>query len=124
MAPRNLAAYVDLAKRLERQGDAAEPERARTSLVEPMPNEAEGHRELARIREAAGRWDLAVVQWAHVVRTRSLEPDGRLSLARARIEAGDRTGARADLEKVLSGTWDARFGDVKAEAARLLERLR
>ena len=36
MAPRNLSAYVDLAKRLERQGDAAEAERARTSLVEQL----------------------------------------------------------------------------------------
>ncbi|MCC7139499.1 MAG: tetratricopeptide repeat protein [Planctomycetes bacterium] len=122
MAPKNLAAYPDLASRYERAQDAAGAERARTSLVEAMPAEADGHRALAQLREQQKRFDLAVERWRQVVRIRSDEPEGWLSLAAALLETGDKAGARTALDRVLAGTWDERFGDVKAKAAALLPR--
>jgi len=119
LAPRNVTVYGDLAGRYERAGDVANAERARTNLVEAMPAEAEGHRALARLRETAKRFDLAIERWRAVVRLRADEPAGWLSLAKAQVAAGDDDGARATLDHVLATSWDARFGDVKAEAAAL-----
>ncbi len=123
MAPKNLPAYPDLAQRFAKANDSEAAERARTNLVEAMPSEPDGHRELAKLREAAGRFDLAAGQWLRVTEVRPLEPEGWLSLARTRIEAGDGAGARAAIDHLLGATWDARFGDVKAEAAKLRARL-
>ncbi len=38
-------------------------------------------------------------------------------------EAGDGAGARAAIDHLFGTAWDARFGDVKAEAAKLRARL-
>jgi predicted Zn-dependent protease len=124
MAPKNLAAYPDLARRFEGAKDPESAERARTSLVEAMPAEADGHRALAQLREEAKRFDLAAERWRQVVRIRRDEPDGWLSLARAQIEAGDKAGAKATIEHVLSTAWEERFGDVRAKAAEMLPRTR
>ena len=124
MAPKNLDAYPDLAQRFFRAGDAAQAERAKTSLVEAVPSEPDGYRALAKIREANGKWALAARLWGRVTDVRPKEPEGWLELGRTETEAGDKVAARAALQHVLDGTWDERFGDVKAEAAKRLERTR
>ncbi len=124
LAPKNLAAYPDLAQRFEAVGNVADAERARTNLVEAMPSEPEGHRALAELRQAAGRHDLAVERWRQVVRVRPDDPTGWLALAREQVETGDKAGATATLDHVLSRTWEDRFGDVKAQATKLRVRLR
>jgi tetratricopeptide (TPR) repeat protein len=121
--PRSVTAYQDLARRYRAAGDLAASERALTGMVEWTANEAEGHRALAQEREGASRLEEAVVQWRLVVRARSLEPDGWLSLAVALGKAGDAEGARATLDEVLARTWDERFGDVRARAAEILRSL-
>jgi hypothetical protein len=54
------------------------------------------------------------------VRCQRDDPTDWLGLARAQRAAGQREEARKTLEHVLATTWDARFGDVKAQAAKLL----
>ncbi|MBN2492788.1 MAG: hypothetical protein JXQ29_18210, partial [Planctomycetes bacterium] len=120
MAPMNLALYRELARRLGDRGDADGAERAWTTLVEMKPNEADSHRQLAVRRASQKRFADAVVQWRQVVRCRAEEPDGWFGLARAQLKAGDREGARAAVDHLLSTKWEARFGDVRAAAARLL----
>jgi predicted negative regulator of RcsB-dependent stress response len=55
-----------------------------------------------------------------VVRIRTDEPVGWLSLGRAQLKAGRVEEARATLEHVLAQRWDKRFGDVHGEARKLL----
>ncbi|MCC7137565.1 MAG: tetratricopeptide repeat protein, partial [Planctomycetes bacterium] len=124
MAPKNLAAYPDLAARFARAGDETSAERARTNLVEAMPSEPDGWRELAKLRTAANRHDLAAGLWLRVTELRPNEPEGWLTLVAERLEAGDKDGARAALDHVDATTWDERFGDVRAQASKLRERLR
>ena len=54
-----------------------------------------------------------------VVRVRTLEPDGWFALVGALSLSGGKAEALRVLDEVLDRTWDARFGDVKAKAARL-----
>jgi hypothetical protein len=39
------------------------------------------------------------------------------------MAAGDEHAARATLDHLLEAKWDARFGDVRGEAAKVLARL-
>ncbi len=121
LAPMNLDLYPDLGKRLKALGQVEAAERAWTTLVEVKPNEAAGHRKLAEHRNGQKRYRDAVVQWRQVVRCRAEEPDGWLGLARAQIRAGDLEEARKAVDHLLETTWEKRFGDVKAKAAKLLE---
>jgi hypothetical protein len=85
--------------------------------------EADGHRALAQLYERGKRHGEAVLQWELVVRIRSFEPAGWLSLAGAQIRAGRKDDARTTLGHVLGSSWDPRYGSVKRNAARLLDRL-
>ena len=58
MSPLSLDLYADLGKRLERRGQKAEAERAWTTLVEVLPNEAASHRRLAEYREQRKSYEL------------------------------------------------------------------
>lgn len=118
--PHDLDLSQDLARRLALLGDADAAERARTNLVEIEPEEAEGHRRLAREREVQNRFADAVTQWQQVVRVRTDEPEGWLALAQAQAHAGDRAAARQTLQKVVTTKWHARFGDVQQQAVQLL----
>ena len=84
-SPRDIKLYEDLGTRLRMLGQAAEAERAFTSIVEVLPAEAESHQLLAEIRQRQDRWAEAAVQWQQVARIRSLEPTGLLGLAAALI---------------------------------------
>ncbi|MGE0191888.1 MAG: VIT domain-containing protein [Planctomycetota bacterium] len=123
LAPLGYDAYEDLARRLAALGDEAGRERALTSLAEPAPHQAEGHRRLGRAFTGDGRLDAALVQWAQVVRTERLDPTGWLEYAEAAVRAGDTATARKALQHVLEGSWEERFGPVKQQAAARLARL-
>ena len=56
-----------------------------------------------------------------VAEIRKVEPTGLLNLARAQAKAGDR--AKASAEKVLAKEWPSRFGDVHADARKILEEI-
>jgi len=112
----DLQVFEDLDRRLERMGRREEAERARTTLAEIAPHEADGHRRLAKIRGRRKEYDAAVVQWAQVVRIRTLEPDGWFMLASAQIDAGKNREALETLDGMIAREWNQRFGDVKKKA--------
>jgi hypothetical protein len=86
-----------------------EAERARTSLVEMLPSESEGHAKLAEIRQKQDRWQDAAYHWQAVARIRKLEPDGLLGLAAAQIQLKDRPAAEATLKELETTKWPDRF---------------
>jgi len=116
LSRRDIALYKDLAQRFDRLGQPQDAERARTSLVEALPNESEGHAALAEIRQHHDRWSDAVVHWQQVARIRSLEPTGLLKLAEAQIHEKQWDEAAQSVRKLRSRTWPQRFGDVDAKA--------
>ncbi|MBL8842962.1 MAG: hypothetical protein JNL90_15695 [Planctomycetes bacterium] len=120
--PHDLELLVELGARLTRIEQAERAERVHTQLVEAFLGESEGHAALATVREAQKRYREAALQWEQVIRIRGNEPTGWLGLAKSLLAAGDRDAARAPLDKLLSTDWEARFGDVKSEARRLLRR--
>src|SRR5262249_4705237 len=73
LSPRDVDLWTDLAERLDKLEQPAEAERARTSLVELLSTETEGHAKLAEIRQSQMRWDDALLHWRHVARIRQLE---------------------------------------------------
>lgn len=121
LSPRSLELFKDLGNRLEKAGRADEAERARTGLVEAMPNESEGHAMLADIRQSQDRWPEAITEWQRVAGIRSLEPTGLLNLAKAQAHEKQWAAARASAKKLLAKEWPSRFGDVSAEAAGILK---
>jgi predicted Zn-dependent protease len=122
--PGDVPSWEDLGRRLAKAGLAEEAERAFTNAVEMRPLEPDGHRLLARIALEAKQPAEAATHWHNVSRVRPLEPEGRLGEAGAWIQAGQPAKARPLLEQVVAGTWEERFGDVKAEAARMLGSLK
>jgi predicted Zn-dependent protease len=121
LARRNLDLWANLADRLEKLEQPAEAERARTTLVEVMPQETEGHSRLAEIRQKQDRWTDAAVHWQHVARLRSLEPTGLLRLAAAELHLKDQRSAAATIRQIDTTAWPARF---EAELKEQLPKLR
>jgi len=109
VARRDIKLYEDLGKRLEKLGQAAEVERAYTSIVEVLPAESESHQLLAEIRQRQDRWADAVEQWRQVARIRSLEPTGLLGLAEALIHQRRVTEAADVLAQIKQKSWHSRF---------------
>jgi tetratricopeptide (TPR) repeat protein len=109
LAPRDIKLYEDLGKRLEKLGQAAEVERAYTSIVEALPAESESHQLLAEIRQRQDRWADAADQWRQVARIRSLEPTGLLGLADALIHQRRFVEAAEVLTQLKQKSWPARF---------------
>jgi hypothetical protein len=107
--PRDVKLYEDLGKRLEKVGQAAEVERAYTSIVEVLPNESESHQLLAEIRQRQDRWAEAGEQWRQVVRIRSLEPTGLLGLAEVLIHQRQFVEAGEVLKELKQKSWPPRF---------------
>ena len=122
-SPRSIALLRDLGDRLEKLQRPEEAERARTGIIEALPNESEGHAMLAEIRQVQNRWPEAATQWAQVAAIRALEPSGLLNLARAEIRANEPEKAKASAQKVLAREWPSRFGDVHREARTILAEL-
>jgi predicted Zn-dependent protease len=117
----DIKGYQDLGRRLAELDRAAEAERAYTSIVEVLPNEAEGHALLAEVRQGQNRWDEAAAHWEQVARLRALEPTGLLKLAAAQIHLRQLGRATQTLQKVSSRSWPARFGDVPGQVRALQE---
>jgi tetratricopeptide (TPR) repeat protein len=120
-ARRDIEQYRDLGRRYTGLGRAKEAERAYTSLVEVLPNEAEGHALLAEVRQEQDRWNEALAHWQQVVRIRVLEPEGWLELAAAQIHQRQWDQASATLEHLNSRSWPARFQDVPKRIQTLKE---
>lgn len=121
--PMKLELYMDLGRRLLRNGDKSEAERAFTSVVERKPAEAGSHKMLAEVYLSEGRAADSVLQWKQVVRIRPEEPEGWFGVAKGQSAAGERDAARATLESMLGKTWAARFGDIKPKIRAALATL-
>ena len=120
LSTRNIALLKDLGGRYEKLDRIDEAERARTNLVETLPNESEGHAMLAEIREKQKRWKEAVQHWTMVAEIRALEPTGLQRLAKAQLKASDHTAAKTTLKKLLAKEWPSRFGNVHRDARKIL----
>jgi hypothetical protein len=120
LARRDLKRYQDLGQRLEKRDRKDESERAYTSIVEVLPNEAESHALLAEVRQAQGRWAEAAAHWEQVARLRALEPTGLLKLTAAQVHLQQWDKAAETLAKVKAKTWPPRFADL-AQQVRTLE---
>jgi tetratricopeptide (TPR) repeat protein len=108
---RDVGLWASLANRLQALDEQAEAERARTSLVEMLPGETEGHSKLAELRQEAGRWDDAIVHWREVATLRKLEPTGLLSLAAAQVHEKQKAAADETLRQLETTAWPARFDE-------------
>jgi DNA-binding transcriptional MerR regulator len=78
---------------------------------------------ISPIREGQKRLPDAAEQWRQVIRIRAAEPTGYLGLARVLVQQKDRDAASEVLQKLIAGSWEERFGDVKAEARELERKL-
>lgn len=116
---RDIKLYADLGTRLQGLDQKNEAERAYTSMVEVMPNEAEGHALLAEIRQKQDRWPEAVVHWERVVKIRELEPTGLLKLAAAQIHMKDWKRAKDSIARLRAKSWPVRFADVEGQIKAL-----
>ncbi|HVS19791.1 MAG TPA: hypothetical protein VMT18_14395, partial [Planctomycetota bacterium] len=122
-AGHDVGLWRELGRRLAELERADESERAHTNLAEVLPNESEGHRALAEVRQAQGRWEEAAESWSQVSRVRSSEPTGDLGRTRCLIELGRTTEARRLLESIQSTEWPERFGSVKRDVEALRQRM-
>ncbi len=113
--------YKDIATRCEKLNRPADAERARTMIVEILPNESESHTLLAGIRQEQNRWNDAILHWRQVARIRSLEPTGVQRLAEALIYEKKWPEAREALHLLMDKPWPSRFGDVRQQAVNLLQ---
>ena len=121
--PRDIETCREIGNRLSELGQAADAERAYTSLVELLPHEAEGHAMLAEIRETQDRWNDAALHWQQVARIRQLEPTGLLRLANAQIHLQQWDAVKETLARLRSKAWPARFFDVPAQTRDLEARI-
>lgn len=121
LSPRNLDFFKALGERCEQLDHPEDAERARTGLIEVMPNESEGHTMLAEIRQAQDRWPEAIGHWRRVAVIRSLEPTGLLNLAKAQVHEKQWAEARESARKLLAQEWPPRFGDIHNQASAILK---
>jgi tetratricopeptide (TPR) repeat protein len=124
LARRDIKLYQEMGKRLALLDRPREVERAYTSIVEMLPNEAESHALLAEVRQEQGRWAEAIAQWEEVARLRALEPTGLLKLAAAQVHEQRWDDAAATVQKLRARAWPPRFGDVGQQVRELERRIR
>ncbi len=123
LAPREIALYKQLGQRLSERGDAVQAERAYTSIVEALPEEAESHLMLAEVRQTQDRWAEAVPHWRRAAELRALEPQGLLGLAAALIHLQRRDEAAEALRQLDAQSWPTRFGDIRRQTRPLWQQL-
>ena len=100
-------------------GDAAAAERARTSIVEAAPDEADAHEALARLFQDEGRWLDALGRWRQVVRLREQAPAGYLGMAAAAVKAQVWDEADRAVDHILSRVWPQVFQHIVRQALDL-----
>jgi predicted Zn-dependent protease len=120
---RDVKRYESLGDRLTAMKRGEEAERAYTSIVEALPNEAEGHQLLAEVRQKQGRWAEAISHWEQVARFRALEPTGLLGLANAQLHEKRFADAAETLKKLKAKPWPANFADAPQRIADLERQL-
>lgn len=120
---REIRFFKELAERYDKLQRTADAERARTNLIEALPNESEGHAMLAEIREEQDKWQDAAAHWKQVSEIRALEPTGLQKLADALIKLGRKDEARESLRKLLAREWPNRFRNVHNDAMKKLGKL-
>jgi tetratricopeptide (TPR) repeat protein len=123
-ARRDIKLYDDLGRRYTALGRAGDAERAYTSIVEVLPNEAEGHQLLAEIRQRQDRWAEAIPHWEQVARIRALEPTGLLGLAAAQLHDRQYDKAAETIGKLKARSWPPHFGNTAGTVADLERQLR
>jgi tetratricopeptide (TPR) repeat protein len=106
---RNFDLWKHLGDRLDKTSEAAEAERARTSLAEVAPGETEGHVKLAETREEQQRLEEALEQWQTVAELRKLEPIGLLNIARVQLALNQKAAATETLKQLDDRTWPEHF---------------
>ena len=121
LQPHDLTLYQQLAERTK--DNAAEAERAATSIIESAPNEAESHAAMAELRQNQNRWAEAILHWQQVARYRKLEPTGLLKLAEAQIHENQFDAAKQTLQTLNRTEWPSRFGDVESHVRQLEQQL-
>jgi predicted Zn-dependent protease len=110
--------WRDLGDRLTGLNRAAQAERAYTSLIEVLPNDAESEMALARVREKQSRWNDAIVHWKLGVEYRREDPAGLLGLANAYMQSQQWTEARTTLDALSKPKkpWHRRFVNLELNA--------
>jgi predicted Zn-dependent protease len=116
---RDLGLYQSLGERWQAAMNKAEAERAFTSIIEVMPNEAESHALFAEVRQKQDRWQEAIEHWERVASLRALEPTGLLGLTRSYIHEKQWDKATESIRKLRSKTWPDRFAKVNQEISEL-----
>ncbi|MFT5522428.1 MAG: hypothetical protein ACI9HK_000372, partial [Pirellulaceae bacterium] len=106
---------------MESNGRRALAELVRTQLVESLPNESEGHQQLAKMRMRQRRYEESMRHWRQVIEIRKLEPTGLIGLAEAQILAGERylERARITIDKIRADFSDASANDLQFDLQRL-----
>ena len=117
---RDFKLYQNLADRYDKLQNPDLAERARTSIVEALPTEAESHQLLANIRQNQDRWAEAIPHCQQVAEIRSLEPTGLIGLAKAQLHLGLKDDVQETVDQLLAKEWPRRFGNVYDQARRLL----
>ena len=120
LSPRNLQYYHDLGERYEELENRVEAERARTSIIEALPNETEGHTMLGELRETQERWDDAILHWEQVAEIRRTEPTGLTRVGRAQLAAERWADLTDTIRRLRETKFEARFGDDALSQAETL----
>jgi tetratricopeptide (TPR) repeat protein len=123
LARRDFSLLADLGRRYADMERTDEAERARTAIVEVLPNESESHAALAEIRQQQNRWSEAAAHWQRVADIRRLEPTGLLKLAEAQLHLKQWDAAAETIGQLRARPWPSRFDRVESEIRGLERRL-
>lgn len=124
---RQTATWKELGDRLTKLNQAAQAERAYTSLIEVLPNDADSEMALAQVREGQNRWEEAVGHWKIARDYRSEDPSGLLGLAKAYLHQKQWPHAQATIDQLRKPAkpWHQRFDalNVKGKVEELTKRM-
>ncbi len=117
--PVEFACWGKAAALFAQAGDVEAAERARTSIVEAAPDEADANEALARLFQEEGRWLDALGRWRQVVRLREQAPAGYLGMAAAAVKAQVWDEAERAVDHILSRVWPQVFQHIVQQALDL-----
>ena len=107
--------WKELGERFTKQKEVNQAERAFTSMIEVLPNDADSEMALAQVRESQNRWEEAIGHWKLTRDYRAEDPSGLLGLARAYVHEKRWPESKATLEllKHPAKPWHQRFDSLK-----------